>query len=1397
MSIGFDQDVNLRISAETKGGDQVKSLAQQISELGQGAGVAAPQFEALGAKVAELEQRQGAVQQFKELKLQVSSLGTQMAQAQGRVDDLSAALEQARSAAADAGQAQAQSATALEAARARYSDLRLSVSGARNELTFMRQRMRESGETSDLWSQQIEANKVRLAAMKQELGVARAEVQLLAKEQKESARAVKEAEAAQKSANAQYEQSITRARDLSASLGNHTRSLDQARAALKAAGISTSDLTQENARLSRALADAATEARTMGQQLQNQDASALRVAAALDHMGTATERATAAMGRIGIRSSAQIQTEINQINQDLVRLATNSAVTTADFDRAFAQAQLSVAKLEAEMRGMSQSSATNLEKVGGAAKKLMAMVAPMGGMLAGVFAVDQISRYVVEFDRVNRAMIAITGSSSAAAKELAYISSTANRLGLDMGSVAKSYSSFMAATRGTSLEGQKTREVFESVANAMAKLGRSSEDTEGALLAMQQMVSKGSVQMEELRMQLGDRIPGAMQAAADGAGVTQAQLIKMVESGQVLAEDLLPAMAAQLNKLYGGKGQIEGYAASWGRFKTAMMTSVGSLGQSVVVMKTVNGVLEGISVTIRLATLGANLFSIGLEVSAKRLGVLAAAIRTLDFSHVREEFRRIGQDGSKELREAAKSLGFLGEKAKEAGDQSLEAANKAMAANGGWLKVAATYSELEKNANQATLAGEKFVTAMEAQKSAVLAFAQAGGNEREIRETEAAMATKVSKAHQILATDRKLELKVMEEHLAKAQEVVAASGQESDAKKKLIETLQQKIEITRQEAARDQALADQSRAQAVQSKIAADAMRDHSAEIQKWKDAVAVAANAQLAATKNLKEGTGSQEQATRATERHAYAEGMLKDALADAAANIDAKNHKTQEQFTVEQQLLRLQQVQAGTVAQFGKLYGDETLAVWANVEAKQAEAKIANLRAQAQAAEAEAMLRKIEVERQEAEINGTLTPAKVAELEAAKASAQAKAIEGKISQELAHQLEQEASAAIRAAGAKDTDAKSGKALADSAQNAGGAVTQMAAGMNDAGSVAKWMADTVNKAAGAVGQVSGAAEQSIHSILQSSKSLEEFTNQVGGLAGKAKDFASGSGQIKQELEGVRHQAESARAMMDYYQSFFSDMGPAWQKFGQSVITIYQVQEAIARAKEKQLEFTQSVQNFNEQVAGGQLTLAQQSMTLSQMVETAKGLGSQELGGLRSALSSVDQQLKSIADSARSTLSGISDELDQLNGRYVEIQTRQYQAKRMELQTQMDAARKSGNSRAVSDLQQAMADLEAVNGIKTAQAQAQESEYRQKQAASGGNGNLNTGPQGVIPSTPPAPQAGPERAPQIQERRVTEIHRIEINVGGKKTAINVAGREDADALEQVFSRLEAAARTSS
>ena len=221
-----------------------------------------------------------------------------------------------------------------------------------------------------------------------------------------------------------------------------------------------------------------------------------------------------------------------------------------------------------DVSGSANAAADKLEKTGKKAEKagkkakeskswwraLYGEFFSLKGLIGGI-GLGLLTQQIIEVGNVTQgwqaSMFAVTGSHVVANAELQHSRELAKHLGADIKSTTNSYVQFTAATQGTALQGFKTTKVFDAVSGAMRVLNRSADDTAGALKALEQMVSKGTVQAEELKGQLGERLPGAFRLAADAMGVTTMQLGKMLEGGNVLAEDLLPKLADVLTQKYG------------------------------------------------------------------------------------------------------------------------------------------------------------------------------------------------------------------------------------------------------------------------------------------------------------------------------------------------------------------------------------------------------------------------------------------------------------------------------------------------------------------------------------------------------------------------------------------------------------------------------------------------------------------------------------------------------------------------------------------------------------------------------------------------------------------------------------------------------------------------------
>lgn len=355
----------------------------------------------------------------------------------------------------------------------------------------------------------------------------------------------------------------------------------------------------------------------------------------------ATDQLAAAFARLGVRSAEAIAADLLAVNQSLQQLARSSKVSGADFDRAFAAGQARLRQLRAELDGASGAVAA----VGQRADALSGLLGRLGGAFTGLALAREFLTVNVQLEQMERTFAAIGGSSEAAAQEMAYVRDVANRLSLPLLAAGQAYADLMAATKGTAVEGQATRTVFEAVARAMSVAGKSADDTQGALLALAQMASKGVVSMEELRGQLGERLPGALQATASGLGITSAQLIKLVESGRLTTEQLFPALAQGLADLYqaagAGGASAQTLAQKWDAFRNSVADAFKTMGDAGVI-DVLKGALDGLQTALVVT-------SVFLVALGKNLGIFFAALKQgdLGFSGFKEgaseAFAAVGQ----------------------------------------------------------------------------------------------------------------------------------------------------------------------------------------------------------------------------------------------------------------------------------------------------------------------------------------------------------------------------------------------------------------------------------------------------------------------------------------------------------------------------------------------------------------------------------------------------------------------------------------------------------------------------------------------------------------------------------------------------------------------------------
>lgn len=154
-----------------------------------------------------------------------------------------------------------------------------------------------------------------------------------------------------------------------------------------------------------------------------------------------------------------------------------------------------------------------------------------------------------ETNRVTTALKNVSGGMAQFADNQRFLIDMAKKYGLEINALTGNFAKFTAAASISGMSMMDQRKIFESVSRAVTAFGMSADDSNGVFLALSQMMSKGKISSEELRLQMGERLPIALQAMAKAAGVSVAGLDKLMKQGKLMSADVLPKFAEALNEM--------------------------------------------------------------------------------------------------------------------------------------------------------------------------------------------------------------------------------------------------------------------------------------------------------------------------------------------------------------------------------------------------------------------------------------------------------------------------------------------------------------------------------------------------------------------------------------------------------------------------------------------------------------------------------------------------------------------------------------------------------------------------------------------------------------------------------------------------------------------------------
>jgi tape measure domain-containing protein len=202
-----------------------------------------------------------------------------------------------------------------------------------------------------------------------------------------------------------------------------------------------------------------------------------------------------------------------------------------------------------------------------------------------------------KLDALDFAMQAIIKDNIEYAQTKTMLAEIAINYGQNILMLTERYIKFRAATQQVNMSFRDTVKIFDSAAKAAAVLGLNTDEVNSVFLALEQMVSKGKVTTEELRRQLGERLPGAFGIMADAAGVSIREFDKMLKAGEILSSEILPKFADKLEEAYGieSVNKVNTLAAAQGRLKTSWVSFIDEIEASKPYINIINLFSEAIN----------------------------------------------------------------------------------------------------------------------------------------------------------------------------------------------------------------------------------------------------------------------------------------------------------------------------------------------------------------------------------------------------------------------------------------------------------------------------------------------------------------------------------------------------------------------------------------------------------------------------------------------------------------------------------------------------------------------------------------------------------------------------------------------------------------------------------
>ncbi|MAS97352.1 MAG: hypothetical protein CMF29_00245, partial [Kiritimatiellaceae bacterium] len=176
-----------------------------------------------------------------------------------------------------------------------------------------------------------------------------------------------------------------------------------------------------------------------------------------------------------------------------------------------------------------------------------------------------------EFEKMKLALTGVVSSNEDYAKSLSAVDEISKKLLIPQAKVMKSFTRLQAAASASGFEVDEMKTMMKGFSSALVATEGDTQNFNGVMLALSQVLGKGKAAAEEIRGQIGERLSVVIPELAASMKITTAELDTLFDEGKVTVQDIVN-LGEHLEKKYGesAEGIIKSTMNAGERLKFSM-----------------------------------------------------------------------------------------------------------------------------------------------------------------------------------------------------------------------------------------------------------------------------------------------------------------------------------------------------------------------------------------------------------------------------------------------------------------------------------------------------------------------------------------------------------------------------------------------------------------------------------------------------------------------------------------------------------------------------------------------------------------------------------------------------------------------------------------------------------